>query len=462
MVGKNRSEDGRMSGVLTMELFIKDFFSLVNMGLLLYLLTVNREKSPKSVKTPKALKAACFLLFVGIRFVENWFGTHIAWVYFTVFVMSAVLGYVWERHMVRYSLLIAGAFLSVAALGWISGAIISLTQIAGRNSFVYEIKNKIPLLVIVEITIIIGVFCISRIVRKIPLIISEKSFLTTMLSLITYMIFLSLIGDDYYNNVIASSYTGSGVYGFTTIAAFVLIPMCGTIGSISMLESYLNVKYIENEKNLRLTEMNLQYDYYVRLEKDMEQVKSLSHDIRNHLEALRGSGNEREKVEYIESIESRLERFESHYRTGNTFIDSLLRKKKQEAAELDIPFQVVVDLRPFQRLRDEDLCVMIANAVDNALRECSLLLEEEPEAECMVRLKAGKTREFLSVVCENSIREGQAERLREEAGMSTTKEDQKHHGYGIKNIETAVHKYDGEISIAVYDRMFCLSIIIPV
>lgn len=222
-----------------------------------------------------------------------------------------------------------------------------------------------------------------------------------MLSLITYMIFLSLIGDDYYNNIIASSYTGSGVYGFTTIAAFVLIPMCGTIGSISMLESYLNVKYIENEKKLRLTEMNLQYDYYVRLEKDMEQVKSLSHDIRNHLEALKGSGNEREKAEYIESIESRLERFESHYRTGNTFIDSLLRKKKQEAAELDIPFQVVADLRPFQRLR-------------------------------------------------------------EEAGMATTKEDQKHHGYGIKNIETAVHKYDGEISIAVHDRMFCLSIIIPV
>lgn len=128
---------------------------------------------------------------------------------------------------------------------------------------------------------------------------SERSFLTTMISMITYMIFLSLIGDDFYYNTLDFTSVGQfSVTFFATIVIFVLIPMCGTIGSLSMLESYLNVKYIENEKNLRLTEMNLQYDYYVRLE----------------------------KAEYIESIESRLERFECHYRMGNTFIDSLLRK----------------------------------------------------------------------------------------------------------------------------------------
>jgi hypothetical protein len=38
----------------------------------------------------------------------------------------------------------------------------------------------------------------------------------------------------------------------------------GTVCNIVVLENYLNVKKIENEKNLQISEMSLQYDYYMK------------------------------------------------------------------------------------------------------------------------------------------------------------------------------------------------------
>lgn len=447
-----------------MELFVKDFFSFVNVGLILYLLTGRQEKEDKAAGKPTASKIMCFLLFLGIRFFENWFGTHIFWVYVTTFVMSAVLGYVWEKHSVRYSLLISGAFLILVSLGWVAADVAFFWKAVKSRTDLCLVNGQSVFLAIMEIVIVTGVLCIIRIVRKVPKKIDRKSFVVVMFAQITNLAFLLLIGDAIYYNTQGyylpnepardMQLTGSALFVGVIIAV-------GNIGSLSMLESYLNVKYIENDKNLRLTELNLQYDYYTRLERDMEQVRRLSHDIRNHLEALKGSNDEARKQEYIESIENHLKRFESYYKTGNTFIDSLLRRKKEEAAEQKIQFKVIADLRPFHSIKDEDLCVMIANALDNALRECTLRQGEELEAECLIQLKAGKVREFLSIVCENSMREGQAKRIQVEEELKTTKEDKEYHGYGIKNIEGAVHKYGGEMSIVVRDQMFCLSIMIP-
>ena len=91
-----------------------------------------------------------------------------------------------------------------------------------------------------------------------------------------------------------------------------------------------------------------------------------------------------------------------------------------------------------------------------------MLKEEIPMSESLIQLKAGKVRGFLSIVCENSIRKTQAENIKKFKQLETTKTDRNKHGYGIKNIESVVRKYGGELSIAVVDDMFCLSVIIPI
>ncbi len=78
---------------------------------------------------------------------------------------------------------------------------------------------------------------------------------------------------------------------------------------------------------------------------------------------------------------------------------------------------------------------------------------------------------FLSIVyeaaesgieCENSVRQKQAEMVRKEEELKTTKEDKENHGYGIKNVGSVVQRYGGETSISINGSMFSISMIIPV
>lgn len=440
-------------------IWLKDLLSLLNIGLILYLLILKCEKNEKNIIKSILPKIVCFLLMIMIRFLENRIEMHVLYIYLTVIVITLILGYFCVGHTIKYNLLIACIFLSIVSLGQVLACTMGYI-LAKRPEALYELpmSYQIKMLIITEIVIAIGVLICGRIVRKIPLEISRISFFTIMIPNIINLSVLILLGDKMYY----STYVYGNIESVITmlIASFVMV--VGSICNIAVLEYYLNVKYIENEKKLQISEISLQYDYYVRLEKDMDAIRKLSHDIRNHLEALKGNNDETQKKEYIGSIEDKLKQYESYYRTGNTFIDNLLHRKKLDATEQDIQFKVVADLSLFRNIKNEDLCVIISNAVDNALRECSLKHKEEPSSECIVLLKAGKVREFLSIVCENSVRDKQAVLIKDAEVLKTTKVDKKNHGYGMENIENAVQRYGGEVSFAINDGMFCLSIIIPI
>lgn len=298
--------------------------------------------------------------------------------------------------------------------------------------------------------------------KKIPHKISKLNFCTIMIPLIINITIMAFMGDDLYYNSDTYGTPELGTYIISVVSMLLvgLILIVGNICNIAVLEYYLNVKYIEAEKKIQINEMSQQYDYYLRLEKETDNIKRLAHDIRNHLEAVKNNDSA-EKQEYIGSIEKRLERYECYYRTGNTFIDSLLQSKAQKAAESGIEFKVIADFRPFQSMKNEDLCTIIANIVDNALRECFLMRMEKPEGECIIQVKARKSLSFLWIYCENSIREKQAKMVSQATELKTTKDDKQNHGYGIKNVESAVNKYGGEISISIRDDLFCISITIP-
>ena len=56
--------------------------------------------------------------------------------------------------------------------------------------------------------------------------------------------------------------------------------------------------------------------------KDMENIRRLSHDIKNHLEVLKENIEPEQKIEYINGIERKLNKYQSYYKSGNTFIDN--------------------------------------------------------------------------------------------------------------------------------------------
>lgn len=440
---------------------LKDFFSLLNIGLILYLLLVNREKRDRITieKFITVRKILCLFFVSAIRLLENRMEVHIAYIYLTVIMVILILGYAFESSNIMYNMLISSLFLLIISLSQVISVVVGYILTQGMHGL-YQLspKGQIGLLAIAEISIIVGVFLCVKIIKNIPSKISVLNFITILIPLIINIAIMAFMGDDLYYN---SYKFDANIVSVVSMLLVSLGLIVGNICSIAMLEYYLNVKYIEAEKRIRINEMSQQYDYYIRLEKETDNIKRLAHDFRNHLEALKYNHDNEEKQEYIRNIEKRLERYECYYRTGNTFMDSLLQSKAQQAADSGIEFKVIADFRPFQKVRNEDLCTIIANIVDNALRECSLIRMETPEEECIIQVKARKSLDFLWIYCENSVREKQAKMVSRAKELKTTKDDKQNHGYGIKNVQSTVNEYGGEISISIRDELFCVSITIP-
>lgn len=431
---------------------LKDLFSAFNIILLFYILGERMEK-----RVTKKLRLVLGLVIaIMLSIIENSLHTHIIYSFISITIISLSAGRIIWKYSLKYCFIINCIFLSFISLAQVLACTIEYIQ---TEKFLLELPDnyQIQMLIMSEIIITIGVLISVKLIRKIPTQINTLNFVTIVIPNLISIIVMLLLGDKLYY----STYMFTNIASVITImlAGFVLI--IGSMCNVVLLEYYLNAKQIESEKKLQLKEMSLQYDYYVRLERDMDGVRRIAHDIRNHLEALRGSNDEKEKEEYIGSIENKLDRYESYYNTGNAFIDSILHRKKMDAIEQGIELKILADLRPFANMKNEDLCVVISNILDNALRECELRKKEEPGKENLIQLRAGKFRGFLSIVCENSIRKNQAKYVVSSREIQTTKPDKSRHGYGIKNVKNIVRKYGGEYSIQVRDGMFCFSIIVP-
>lgn len=445
---------------MEIEIYIKDFFSLLNIILMIYLFNWKKRDDKRNIRPRNyVIWMICIITMFLIRCLENRVSLHIVYDYLTIFTMALVIGYFLIGYNFQYTFIVSLIFLLILTLAQFLGCI--LIYIKNRQKVIYQLSSpyQIELLLIIEIVFLFGIILARMVIRRIPTSVPSVSLVTITIPLIINIAIMAVGADSMYYD---SSLKIITLESLITILLLCIAMVVGNVANLIVLEYYLNIKTIEEEKKLRINEMSMQYDYYLKLAKDMDNIRRLSHDINNHLEALKGNVDAKERIDYINGIQNNLANYQSYYKTGNTFIDSILHSKKIEAAEHDIQFKVIADFLPFKQLKNEELCVVISNMIDNALRECELFKKEIPSAESLLQLKAGKVRGFLSIVCENSIRQSQGEIVMKSKELQTTKKDRFRHGYGLKNIESVVQKYGGEMSIAVVDNMFCLSVIIPI
>lgn len=432
---------------------------MVNILLITYLF-----KDKKDVeKNRKRQNGYSYFLCLGslffIRLVENGLSLHIVYNYLTILMIVMVIGHFLFQCDIKYSILVGGIFLSIVLFGQLLSCIFFYPY--SGNAILAEISSKwkMVMILITEIIIAIGCFLLKKAIGRIPAYLERISVSIIVMPLSLNIVMMAICADQLYYE---KKMIINNIYSYITILVACIIMFIGTICNIIILENYLKVKKIENETNLQISEISLQYDYYMKQAKDMENIRRISHDIKNHLEALKGDIDNGRKLEYINGIERKLSKYQSYYKTGNAFIDSLLHVKRLEAIEEEIEFKVLADFTPFKKIKDEDLCVIISNIIDNALYECHLIKEESPDSGCLIQMRAKKVKNFLSILCENSIRKNQEELLKKQVVWETTKEDKRNHGIGIKNIKRVVQEYGGDVSFHVEDGMFSVSIIIPI
>ena len=209
----------------------------------------------------------------------------------------------------------------------------------------------------------------------------------------------------------------------------------------------------EQKDKIQIAQLQQQFAYYQEKLKDEEKVRSVYHDMKNHLLVLQRQINSPETAEVIDKLQSQVAMYEDYEHTGNDILDIILKEKSEKAREKHIALSVTADLSDVDFIEPLDISTIFGNGLDNAI-EAS---EKLPEEQRGILVKAGKIQNFFSILIENNCLQSS-----NNTKKRTTKSDDFLHGFGISNMRKAAEKYGGQLLTKCENEKFILKILIPI
>lgn len=206
-------------------------------------------------------------------------------------------------------------------------------------------------------------------------------------------------------------------------------------------------------------QMQAQHQYYQERLEQEQRVRRMYHDMKNHLLVLQSQiaklsdaqeGEKEKTAQMIASLRSQIFDYENFEKTGNAFLDVIVRDKMRAAKDKEIDVQIDVDISKAVDLDGLDISTIFGNALDNALEACEKVEKEER----FLTFRSGVRNGYQVFQIENAAAE-------EGADGKTSKEDTYLHGFGLQNIKRAVEKYEGACQYQCQDGVFSLHILLP-
>ena len=216
-------------------------------------------------------------------------------------------------------------------------------------------------------------------------------------------------------------------------------------------------KRLRSELEHAQSMLNLQVEQSVReielLRQSQQQASAYRHDLRHHLQFLSGcieNGKTEQAQKYIEEIYADIEAHKVVLFCENETVNLIFSAFAERAKKQKISMEIKASLSKELLVAESDLCVLLSNALENALHACQGLKDKNKAAviEVMAYEKNGRT--FIQIV--NSCEE----RILFEKGIPITKKPG--HGLGVRSICTVVEKYQGICDFSVKNGRFILRV----
>lgn len=265
---------------------------------------------------------------------------------------------------------------------------------------------------------------------------------------------------DVYAREIAIPLTRSQGQNMSALSNYYLILQAVLIVLLGFMEYSRKVRVLRMQDQIRNLESEALIQNIENNRENARAISALRHDLRNHLISLRllnREGHTQEIDSYIDSLMPQVTAPRKQYITGNDLADGLLSMKLDPGQLPDVDCQVNLDLSKAGFISNEDLCVILGNALDNAIEACAVIKEGQTKH---ISVTGSPAANYLLLRFENSCRKMPT--LVNGLPM-TGKSDSRMHGFGLKNIRNVVDKYEGNLSISqVADGSFVLTIMIPI
>lgn len=119
---------------------------------------------------------------------------------------------------------------------------------------------------------------------------------------------------------------------------------------------------MENEENTRkmmIYKLEIENRYFDEKLKEEEKIKSIYHDMKNHILLL--ENGEEDFSKWMSDIKKKIGNYEDYYRTGNKFLNIILIDKMKKAGINDIKIVDDINLSEIKYLDPFDISTIFGN-----------------------------------------------------------------------------------------------------
>lgn len=187
------------------------------------------------------------------------------------------------------------------------------------------------------------------------------------------------------------------------------------------------------------------------LRESQELARQYRHDLRHHLQyisACISNGQQEQAQTYISGICEEIEAQKVHRYCENEAANLILSAFAGRAEKIGVRMDVQGSLPAFILISDSDLCVILSNALENALQACQPFAADGTACTIDVQFYEREGKFFFQIT--NPCGEG----IHFENGIPVS--DRPNHGIGVQSISAIVQKYGGVCTFLVKDRQFIL------
>ncbi len=247
------------------------------------------------------------------------------------------------------------------------------------------------------------------------------------------------------------------LYQQTELASYSIIACTVVLFAINVSVIYLYDHQIESfqvQKEKEILELQNQYQIsqLKKMNEVLEKLREQRHDFIKHISMLsyiNEQGDRERLADYLGEIQENIGRQQTCVETGNFVIDGILNYKIHEAEQLNILMKADVKVPQDLELSIYDMNVILTNLLDNSIRAVKQLKERE------ITLQILYSKNRLKILVSNRY----AGNLKKQNGrFLTTHINSDQHGYGLKNVEKIVKKYDGIFEAGVDGGRFNVEI----
>lgn len=195
---------------------------------------------------------------------------------------------------------------------------------------------------------------------------------------------------------------------------------------------------------------------YENINEIHDKLKYVYHDLKNHMICIKSYDTKEEIISYINNLEFQINDFENFKNTGNKTLDIILGEKIYICKKYNIEFEDNINISKLNFIKNNDICAVFANALDNAIESCMSI---DNEIEKRIEAKATYINGFAIIKFINT-KVNDIKFIDDR--IQTSKDEEKIHGVGLASIKYIVNKYDGETIVNYSDNEFILKIMIPI